>query len=222
MANQAPTRRAMVAAMAALPAVAALGIPASAAVSDRGAWDRAYLAYEKAQAEYLAFETAFNPLFERYLKERDTIPHLTFRPDPHSGFYRSVTTADVPFVRRARNLVRDVAAGKCRLDPDPSLQAHFQLCQEVTAAADERDAKIAAIRDRLNIDEMNDKSEILSKRLNEADAALMATPAPDHAALLFKLEKLLEVEADGSTACWGEGYMAQTMIDARRLLSGEA
>lgn len=65
----------------------------------------------------------------------------------------------------------------------------------------------------------NDKLEAMCAA---EDRLMMHVPAPDHAALRWKLEKLLEVEADNSTAPWAAFYVTQTLADMRRLLGGEA
>ena len=226
MAGDHTTRRAVLGALAGTPVFAGTigaaiaGIdPAHAAPADRSAWDRAFRAYEEAKAEDAAFNAVFEPMWEQYDRERAAVPHITLRPDPYSGRRVPVTTADRMFVHEARKLVGEVEAGRTKLDPIPSLQEHLQLCRDVAAAADERDAKIAAIRDRLGLDEAEDRWEALGERAYEAEWALMDMPAPDGAALLWKLEKLLDVERDGGTAGWSGEAVAQTMADARRLLS---
>jgi hypothetical protein len=119
--------------------------------------------------------------------------------------------------------VEKIAKGTMRLDPIPSLQDHYQLCQEAAAAADERDTAIKAIRARFGMDEAEEKWSALGDAHCDAEWALMRTPAPDTPALLFKLEKLLEVEPGESTASWSASAVEQTMADARRLLaSGRA
>ena len=114
--------------------------------------------------------------------------------------------------------MQDVAAGKCWFEPIPELQEHYALCQEVAAAADERDAQIKAISDRLGYDEAEERWAALGEAACDAEWAVMNTPAPDLPELLWKLEKLLEVETDGCTASWASHAVEQTMADARRLL----
>lgn len=62
-----------------------------------------------------------------------------------------------------------------------------------------------------------DTADRLCDAMTDAEGDLMDTPAPDHAALLFKLEKLLAVE-NGGTDAWSAAYVAQTVEDMRRLL----
>lgn len=63
--------------------------------------------------------------------------------------------------------------------------------------------------------------ETADRLCNEACAAedaMMQTPAPNHAALLVKLEKLLAI-SNGSTDSWSADYVRQTIGDMRRLLA---
>ena len=68
----------------------------------------------------------------------------------------------------------------------------------------------------------DDRLDQLCDLYCEAEARLMAMPAPNAAALRWKLDKLLEPEAAGSTASWSRDYVAQTTRDIARLLGGEA
>lgn len=59
----------------------------------------------------------------------------------------------------------------------------------------------------------------------EAAGQMLATPAPDHPALLLKLEYLFGAEArdpGGSSATWCADYIQPVMLDAKRLLAGRA
>lgn len=57
--------------------------------------------------------------------------------------------------------------------------------------------------------------------ISDLDTRLLNAPAPDRAALLWKLEQLLEVDKpDGFTSGWSAKHVAQTVADARRILGG--
>ena len=59
-------------------------------------------------------------------------------------------------------------------------------------------------------------------RVAEAAEAVLAMPAPDREALLWKLEYLFGRDLDKgacSTDCWSAEFFAQTMADIRRLLT---
>lgn len=72
-------------------------------------------------------------------------------------------------------------------------------------------------------DHLHERMEALSDGLCDARGDLLDVPAPDLAALRFKLDDILAVErrhqADGgSTASYGYGYVKQTLADIARLL----
>lgn len=224
--NAALSRRALLSALTATAAIGPIAVPAAASIrsGDRTAWDRAFRAYEQAKAEDGAYSVIFDPLYDRCLAAVEAVPHVELRPDPYSGLHQPVSTDNFDFVHRAHRLVTDVASGKCHLETEryPSLGEHWQLCQEVAAAADERDATVAATRARFGMDEAEEKWEALGEAAYETEWAVMDIPAPDLPALRWKLEKLLRTDPDGSVSCWSAKVIAVTMADVRRLLVGEA
>lgn len=66
-----------------------------------------------------------------------------------------------------------------------------------------------------SVDELSDR--LLDAFIN-AKAELMEMPAPDLAALRWKLDIALEIEENGELAPWKAHYVAQTLVDYRRLL----
>lgn len=113
-----------------------------------------------------------------------------------------------------------MAEGRCRLDDIPDVQERFRLDRLLVQAADERQAQLDAIRDRLGYGEADDKADKLGDREHETRWALMEIPAPTLPALFWKLEYLL-ASADAQTGSWSNQAIAQTVADMRRLL-GEA
>lgn len=79
----------------------------------------------------------------------------------------------------------------------------------------ERTAAIKSISD-----DVWAESEEFAGAVADAESDLMGMPAPQRQALLWKLEKLLEITGD-STPSWSADYAAQTLADMRRLLAGE-
>jgi len=73
---------------------------------------------------------------------------------------------------------------------------------------------------------VNDRIEELQGEVDDARKALLQQPAPNGAALLWKLDRLFEKdEGEGDTAsmaAWHLGFVEQTMADFRRILGGEA
>lgn len=215
----ASTRRAALGALLAAPAVVALGASAAMASlpADRAEWDRAFAAYEAAKAEDDAFNAIYERLDARCSEALEAVAHITVGPDPYSGRNQPVTTADQRAVMEARSLVKGVNAGKIKLDLIPSLQEHLAFSRELAGAADRRDAEVDAIRARFGMDEAEAKWEALGERVSDAKWELMALPAPDGPALLWKLNVLLEEHA----VTWAPKAIAPTMADAHRLLRGE-
>lgn len=69
-------------------------------------------------------------------------------------------------------------------------------------------------------DHMHERIEALSDRMNDAERAALDTPAPDLAALRWKLDRLT-VEAnepDGDLPPWSHEYVRQTLADIARLM----
>lgn len=98
----------------------------------------------------------------------------------------------------------------------------FAAWQNVKKETDAFDALYAAA-DETNQNRMSDAWVQNGDRLYTAEWALFAIPAPDHAALAWKSEKLFgdEVARQQSSACWRADIIAAYMVDVRRLLSGE-
>lgn len=69
---------------------------------------------------------------------------------------------------------------------------------------------------------VNEEIDRLTDVFSDAQTALMEMPAPNKAALRWKLDKLLDDGDDISTASWSMDYARQTIADYRRILSGEA
>lgn len=210
----------MLGALAAVPAVVALP-PALAAIPDapeRGEWDRLFAAYERAKAIDAADNARHEPIWQAYKAQRDAVPHGAAT---HSYTGRDISTEDLDEVRNARRRVREVAEGRCYLETDryPELRAHFEYCQRLAAAADEREAEIQRIDDRLGYEASAERNETLGQAAYEAEIALIETPAPDAEALLWKLERLFgkHDRGDGYGASYSGDWLDILLADARHL-----
>ena len=178
------------------------------------------IAYKEAKVEDDAFNVVFHDLHERWTAATEAVPHQTFRPDSYTGRFQPVSTADRHFVAQARCTIRELAEGKRRHDPLPGLTEHTELCREVASAADKRDAEIEAISQRMGYDQAEEEWDALGSRVSDAEDALLALPAPDAAALRWKLDRLtVDVrEHAGSLPAWSSEYLSQTLADIARLL----
>lgn len=198
---------------AAIPAVA---ISAPIISLDRSEWEAAMAAFERVQED----ERVFNPLYlqswNQCRSECDGLPYTTFEPEPGMSYLGAASTENAHFVRHARREVEGLNTGRVRYDPLPDLIAREKKLRHVVRDADEREAAVQAIRDRHRMDDMDDQSEALTDRYVDARDVLMDMPAPDLAALRWKLEQL--TDPDGSLAGWSAEFVRQTFADVASLL----
>ena len=198
-----------------------LAIPAQAVALpiDRSEWERAFARMRTIEADDAAFTPGWWETWQRCKAECDKVPHVTFPPEAYSGGQRQ-TTADTFEVSRARKDVAALDAGKMRLDPLPGLHEHYEIKRELVKAADAREQQIQAVRDRYGMDAADERAEELGDLLAEAGTVLMDTPAPDLAALRWKLDHITgeAKREDGSLASYTSSYMRQTLDDIARLL----
>lgn len=212
-------RRAFIAGASTSTVAAAMPAAAMAAVAifpDRSEWAAAKAAFERVQEEERGFNPGYLRLWNQCEKECEGVPHTTFEPVPWLSYLGDASTENPHFVRRVRREVEDLDAGRIRYDPLPDLQAREKKFRDVVRAADERQARVGAIRSRYDIDVWDDRSEALTERFIETRAALMEMPAPDLAALRWKLEQL--PDPDGSMAAWSADFVRATFADVANLL----
>lgn len=192
--------------------------PAATASSaaDRGEWNIAFNRYQEARQKCEAYDAVYDPLSKRLQVAEDAVPHIVLRPDPYSGRKSPVSTADTEFVRRARWTVANIEAGKCRFDDLPGLQQHLQLCRDMADAADRRDAELERISEKLGYTFAANRMDELADSYCDARVGLMNTPAPDLAALRWKLDQFRD--DDGDLVAWTADIAAQTFDDIARLL----
>ena len=211
-----PTRRGLLMAAPAITAVAAVpAIALAPATSDRSAWNAAFAAYQRAKAEDEAFSPIYRRVHDAWEAGRPSIDAINFKPLP-SYMPRDMIAGGWDLDKAWRDYV--AGEGKWWFSPDPEARkAEFRAALDsVQAYRDKRDQH----RRDSGMDEADDRWEVLGERVAEAECALMDTPAPDLAALRFKLDHLLEPDSEGSTACWSRDYVAQTIADYQRLLGG--
>lgn len=186
----------------ALPVAAiAKSLPAS-----RAAWDAAMADLERAKAASDAFDGPLCRIEEAFQAECDKVPHVTIKG---GGYGVSLTTADRHVVARARH------GSKSLRYVEQCAYADAKAEQQLADAADARDAKIAAIDNRLGRSVAHAHSDALSNAICEAEEILLTMPAPNGEALLWKVNRLY---APGE-GIWEPDYEAQTHADLRRFLS---
>jgi hypothetical protein len=67
-------------------------------------------------------------------------------------------------------------------------------------------------------EDINDRHDELWSLVGDAKEDVLRTPAPDQAALRYKLDYLLEDDGSDSISGWSRDYVAQTLVDIGRLL----
>ena len=200
----------LIAATVAVPAMA-FAVTTS---GDRTAWDNAMQTLQHAKDE----DAAFTPIHTRIYKAWEA-----GRPSTDG-----IDWIEFPFANRdhvARTLDIDKAwsdflasEGKLWRSSNPErrkerYRAALDNVQAFRAAEAHHDQETG-------MDVADQRWEALGERVNDAEAALMDLPAPDLAALRWKLDQALRIDGD-STPCWSAEYVRQTIADYRRLC-GEA
>lgn len=209
----APTRRGFIGGALAAPTLVAA--PALAApASDRAAWDSAMRAYQLAKASSAAFNRDYwTPAWEAWIADCAALPHTTMKGEPRLGLHPA-STDDPKSIKWAR-----YHASATYHDPrDEGLAAMAAEYRRVVAAADSRDAATYRLAEAYNLDALGNRSEQLAEAEDEAEARLLALPAPDIAALAWKMLQLLTPDGhDNFTPSWSGEYVAPVLADARRL-----
>jgi hypothetical protein len=173
---------------------------------DRKAWDRAMVNYERAVAASDAYDAEYEHIAAAHLSAVEAVPHVTM---PSVARGRTVTTADRHDVLMARSSCRSLRyVEACAYDDLKADQAFVD-------AADKRDAVIAGIDRRFDWDAVNERYDALSSAIGDTETVLLAMPAPDGEALLWKVNRLYTPGEAG----WAEGVEDQTHADLHRLLS---
>ncbi|WP_126173466.1 hypothetical protein [Altericroceibacterium xinjiangense] len=167
--------------------------------------------YQQAKAEWEAFDPTYSRIYEGWEAGRPSMDMIHWKEFSFRDRDRFARVVDLD--AEWENFV--AGEGKTWGSPDPeTTKARRRAALDSVQAF--RDAE--ANHDRNSgMDEADRRAEELGDRMYDAEWALMYMPAPDRAALLRKIEKLLKVE-DASTASWTAEAVAQTIADARRLL----
>lgn len=212
-----PSRRSLLAGMAAAPAILALGSAPALAASpvDRSAWDRALAEYEAAHAAHRAYAPTYDRAHEAWASGRQAIQEamdaLPWREFPYENRGHVARVMDVE-QRWARFL-----AGEGKTWSAPPAQAR-QRKARYRAALDavlEFRRKEAELEARSGLAEAEPRSMELFERLGAASGALLRLPAPDSTALLWKMEYLWLGDEESS---WSAEVISIVLADARRLL----
>ena len=182
-------------------------------------WEAALDAFENAQLEVLAFDEEWRAVNDAYEAGRPSMDMIQWSEFPYTNHNIVAHTKDL---EKAWQHFLD-GEDKWWFSPTPEeRKAKFRAALDSVQAY--RDA-LAAHNHETGMDAADEQMEALAAREAELERGAMQMPAPDRAALLWKLEILLkpdEDDEDGALSSYRFSYYSQTVADMRRLLGGEA
>lgn len=206
MAMMTSRRAAIGAGLLAVPAAvtAATIVAPTAAPVDRAEWDNAMREWVAIKGPLDEAEARYHDAYAAYDEA------LPLEPDTRAFYPRHrlevLNTADL-----------DALEQEAREAGPPFVTTRLAAIAELRRyRATER-----TLNDHHQVDQLSDHLETLSGPFYELESRLMRMPAPDHQALLWKLEHALSTEG-GSLNTYTADYMASTQADMRRLLGKEA
>lgn len=217
MATAVTTRRG---AFAAIAGIATVGILAGGAASaspdsDRAAWDKAWREYQDATAAYRADCVNFDRIDLAHSADLPSRDMIDWREFPMRNPFEVTHVMDMD-AYRARVIAE---RGRTWNGTDAALARRMDAIESVIRY---REA-VEQCHQRHDWSAACDRNEALCDAMCAAENRLIEElPAPDLAALHWKLGKLLDSEGGRSTPTWEASYVAQTVADMRRLLGGEA
>ena len=227
------TRRGVLGAIAVAPVVVATGATAtsgtiippavapSAARADGGRWYRLKARHDRLRLAYQEFvDSRLTPATKAASAEIDRLPHVT-AGYPGWAWKRGVrqtwtlTTSNPADVRDA----------KAALARGSGYEPEFiDACRQIADADNQRSDATGRINRNHRLYELEDRADRLGNFVNELQWRLMAMPAPDAAAALWKFDNLMSDDGMGSTEMWNldDSQVRAAVSDIRRCLGGEA
>lgn len=192
--------------------VALAGEAESATLSpDRRAWDRTMTAYTKAAATFTVTDQLHDKVYAAWKADAPSADTIDL------GEFWPMTATQV-----------------ARMDPDKYEQERFasgawfptdkEAARFRAAVESVRDyhRQIAASEQRHGIDAIGERHDADCNVMCDLEAELMAMPAPDIAAVAWKLGRIFTPNDEGFTSSYGHKYVQPVLDDVRRLSGGEA
>jgi hypothetical protein len=212
------SRRHVMTAMAAIVA-SSTAAPAFAGVkpaADRREWVQALRHYEMAREKAERIGSDFDGIYSRYHEAIEKVPHVTVDFDMAD---KPITTSDAYMLADAKRQVR----GVMYLENHPGNYQSHRWAQRLLDAQQEREAAMNRIDERMGYSIAAQRCDDAWDAESEAKTRVMQMPAPDRAAVLWKLEELFGAkqleDEDGGIPPWSVDYTAQFFDDVRRFLS---
>ena len=202
---------------------------AKASTVDRAAWDQALATYRKARSNYEIANDRFDKCAAVY---------EAAKPSPDLIDWKEITFV-TPHSSQKERIARTLDLDS-EWEQFLSLEGKTWWAKDVDAAKARHWTALETVREYRRLDEQARKStgfhdiceviDDISDAEAEAEKTLLHTPAPDHPALLFKLERLFgaasmenaDRDSGGHCTAWSWSYIEPVMADAARLLAGEA
>lgn len=175
----------------------------------RAAWDRAMAHLLHCKADYDRSSAGYDNCFEAYEAARPSMDMIDAREFSLMDRHRVARTLDIDQYER-HQLVGEGQTWWAK-DPDAFRAKVKDACNGVREFR--RLEKEAG--ERTGYRAYNERHDAIVERWSEAQDALVALPAPDAEALLWKISYLFTA----SDTAWTEDYTAQFHSDAARLLS---
>lgn len=207
----ATTRRAMLAAIPAAAAFAAIPT-ASAGVVNRSQWEAALTTYERAKAEREVFGLRFDAIHDAWKANRPTTDGIHWQKFPFENRDHVARTLNL----EERWIAYQQAEGKTWWSKDrEATKRDYRAALDSVQAY--RDAELLHGRNS-GFDAAEEHYDALTDAEIEAQDRMLATPAPDLAALRYKLGFIFADEGSETITPWSQNYIAQTKADISRLL----
>jgi hypothetical protein len=206
-------------------AAAAVTSPALASASpptgtscDRAAWDAAFAKMRKHRAAFEAYQPTYDAAIEGFERDKPVGDDIDLRPIhpliTHGWRNEILHTADL------EQMHTQFLAGQGRTwgsaDPEKTIAIHRATLDQIR----EFRRQYQAAKDKHRYEAVVERGDALSNADYDAAWELFELPAPDMAALHWKIEHLFGKSEDFEVEPWSAKVMANFMTDAHRLLSG--
>jgi hypothetical protein len=212
------TRRAVLAGAPAIALVATIPGTLTAAPNGlRRDWEGALRAYQQIKAEDEAFTTYWkecNAACKAGAPSLDSIHWKEFGPAGHVPRFREQIAMTMDLDEEWQKFLAGEGHWWNASDPEKP-KAKFRAALDSVQAY--RDAYAANYRDS-GLEDADRRFEEFGEAVSEAEWALMDTPAPDLAALHWKLEFLFADDGTDACSAWSSNALAPTLPDIARLL----
>ncbi|TPG13163.1 hypothetical protein [Sphingomonas oligophenolica] len=208
------TRRAMLDAVVAIPAVAMIGaMPALAAPSASG-WDAAMITYERAKKRAARFDVYHDRVMVGWEANKPSQAIIDWSEFPFSDRNAVAHTLDIDAYRRW------VISNENGLWTGSALAKQRRL-DAIDTVAEYR--RLRTVNDRrFNIERVCTSFERHDDAVVAAEHALMAMPAPNLRALQWKLRHGITADEDGHLQSFSMDYLKPIFDDVDRLIEERA